>query len=76
MEKGRRSLFEEGVSRDRRRAHLAQMQVCVTEEIWVVLPYQADHIVIQFVLFEHGNGKIRLFHCHIQPGDGRDTWAS
>lgn len=49
----------------RRRAHLAQMQVCVAEEIWVVLPYQADHIIIQLVLFEHADGEVRLFHGHI-----------
>lgn len=40
----------------------------------MVLPYQADHIIIQLVLFEHGDGKIRLFHCHVEPGDGRYTW--
>lgn len=74
-ERGRWSLFEEEMGRDRRRAHLAQMQVCVTEEIWVVLPYQADHVIIQLVLFEHGDGKIGLFHCHVQPGDGRYTWG-
>lgn len=63
------------MGRDKRRAHLAQVEVCVTEEIWVVLPYQADHIIIQLVLFEHGDGKIRLFHCHVEPGDGRYTWG-
>lgn len=56
-----------------RGAHLAQVQVRVTQEIWVMLPYEADHIVIQLVLFEHGDGKIWLFHCHIQPGGRRHT---
>lgn len=38
-ERGGWSLFGGKMGRSRRTAHLAQMQVCVTEEIWVVLPY-------------------------------------
>lgn len=56
-------------------AHLAQMEVCVTEEIGMVLAYQADHIVIQLVLFEHGDGQVRLFHCHVEPAGERQTWG-
>lgn len=41
----------------------------------MVLPYQADHVVIQLVLFEHGDGKIGLLHCHIQPEDRGCTWS-
>lgn len=69
-------MSDEEVGRDRGRAHLAQMEVRVTEKVWVVLPYQADHVIIHLVLFEHGNGEIRLFHCHIQPGERTHSWAS
>lgn len=55
------------------RAHLAQVKVCVAEEVCMVLPHQANHVIIQLVLFEHGDGKIRLFHCHIQPEDKEGT---
>jgi hypothetical protein len=51
------------------RAHLAQVKVCVAEEVWMVLPHQANHVVIQLVLFEHGDGEIRLLHRHVQPAD-------
>lgn len=51
------------------RAHLAQVKVCVAKEVWMVLPHQANHVVIQLVLFKHGDGEIRLLHCHVQPAD-------
>lgn len=35
----------------------------------MVLPHQANHVIIQLVLFKHGDGEIRLLHCYVQPAD-------
>lgn len=40
----------------------------------MVLPHQTNHVIIQLVLFEHGDSKIRLFHCHVQPEGRGGTW--
>ena len=46
---------------------LCQVEVCVLEEVRVVLLDQPHHVVKLPMLLVHGDGHVRLFHGHVKP---------